>query len=1449
VRREYKRLAIGANYEGPFALQLIMAAAPPAVDFAWEVQGPEDSFKHSLHNTVVGKGHWNTLACSNKLFPHGVLEDRKWADPTLYIVRDSHLHKAGVFTDKIQVGAGVTIDYLEMAFRDGPLFKDSPDSEKILFAFTSAQDAAAVPVPAAFKAANAAKKKAVSELKMTTAQEPGRKGDDTAAGGPDKLTYDAWCTAVKVCEEGVRLAKLEYEVVKKDSAGKMLAKREAHGPINMEWAFVTTLTGQLCGMFQVLAKELKDTMFPTDFTQQPVGAQGNLLTQQRMRKAETACKVKYGEDASLAVVFDLFLDVDWNPAMGYGPNKFDKDKPEKTDRIGGAATTTDPMLNIIVQMFLILRVLPPLPHDSETAVAWDLDGEEAGVPDTIRNVFSKDMHKQLFFGMQSLSGMLPGRGWADRNMQFYPVMTEEFMIQWWTDLIMFSQAGLDATSRIQFGARAEHAGCLSYVASHLLEGYLPFDQGASRLGGCWAMKELQVCPEIVTQFGVFPGNFVSNSRDRVETGPRELQIDFNSADHNLASNRIDADWRLQTKHQALNAETQASALEKLSGIEIVAFDGTVTPAWTAFEADLPGGLFGNEVNQQALDKGKTELIASTSSGDQVYSVVGNGLHPPLLVPASKDESGQLTLDQVVAKGQDGVFLFLKDDLTFGKEAVEALLECKETYKQIVDAHIRLQPNGAVAKKAKEDEKNNVEPTDEDIKSLNSKHVRKRLFQGEMVWLRHCGDAGFSISYRDKHHHEPHTASTSYQDMFPYRRDKNIFVLTDGLQTHCYDRPQMEKMAKEYMTRSRPKDSTNQTTAIGWKFRDELDEAKKVQIKEQCHYIVTTAAEQAAAGQAPFDLFIVAGDPVMIAPNDQFCMGMAATFLSVFRDEHTSNWKAVVYGPTVGPSRDKQTGELIAITSKNCDYNVQLGVVILDLFKENLGRETGTGALIGKHENMLQLWPRRGPSAADGSLLSNGHRGGDGMHPGHKLDALDLGNASTTVIKYAVDRRKQFCKSYASPGAVNPPTPLNKRKELDGLLSGTDAEKALDGHIGSKKQGRVKKMKLNRVAGERFLKKDNWLYMFQWSSAVKEGNCTTWADKMTGRAALLPAVPGGREATPYEVVCETYAESAKSMKLQRPLDVDLVSVQGTLILTKILLQRDKGTGVTKNWYYDATITLSCDKTLKIPPLKDIVVNYRGSLDPLGSESSKIQTWLRRVLKSLGDDKKLFSLIWPNFLKWFTLAQEKMRAPITKAKAMDRTGDILTAAHGFTGRDNATFVKTISPAPKAPARKGGAPKAKRLKPAATAERANFSSPLGSTPGPHPVPPTSPAVQTSTAWSTHPGNDLWTTRIRESLDEMMAKSDGTINSDDVARGLCIEAQYRTCQSGRSAATGTRPAGTGSIYKALAHSAESRDLNKAGRKVASKSLKRALKLRQDELKTNGTWNKEDDTDTDDSE
>ena len=142
-------------------------------------------------------------------------------------------------------------------------------------------------------------------------------------------------------------------------------------------------------------------------------------------------------------------------------------------------------------------------------------------------------------------------------------------------------------------------------------------------------------------------------------------------------------------------------------------------------------------------------------------------------------------------------------------------------------------------------------------------------------------------------------------------------------------------------------------------------------------------------KSPFEMYIVAGDPVLIAPNDQFCLGMAATFLSAFREEKPLNWKALVYAPTVGPSRD-QFGELIAITSKNCDYNVQPGLVIIDLFKD---RDDGT-------HNTLQLWPRRGPSDSDGKLLSNGHPDGDWMHPGHLLDALDLANASALGVKYA-----------------------------------------------------------------------------------------------------------------------------------------------------------------------------------------------------------------------------------------------------------------------------------------------------------------------------------------------------------------------------------------------------------------------------------------------------------------
>ena len=37
-------------------------------------------------DTVVGKGHWNQLACSDTLFPHAAAETRKWTDPNNFIM-------------------------------------------------------------------------------------------------------------------------------------------------------------------------------------------------------------------------------------------------------------------------------------------------------------------------------------------------------------------------------------------------------------------------------------------------------------------------------------------------------------------------------------------------------------------------------------------------------------------------------------------------------------------------------------------------------------------------------------------------------------------------------------------------------------------------------------------------------------------------------------------------------------------------------------------------------------------------------------------------------------------------------------------------------------------------------------------------------------------------------------------------------------------------------------------------------------------------------------------------------------------------------------------------------------------------------------------------------------------------------------------------------------------
>ena len=89
-------------------------------------------------------------------------------------------------------------------------------------------------------------------------------------------------------------------------------------------------------------------------------------------------------------------------------------------------------------------------------------------------------------------------------------------------------------------------------------------------------------------------------------------------------------------------------------------------------------------------------------------------------------------------------------------------------------------------------------------------------------------------------------------------------------------------------------------------------------------------------------------------------------------------------------------------------------------------------------------------------------------------------------------------------------------------------------------------------------------------------------------------------------------------------------------------------------------------------------------------------------------------------------------------------------------------------------------------------------------------------------------------------MAKCDGAINSDDLARGLCIEARYSTCMSRRTAGAG------GCIYKAMANSAEPADLNTTGRKITPRKLLRALKNRQVMVKGEGEWNPDDDTDND---
>ena len=94
VRPEYKPTA---KYQGPFALQLIMAAAPTPTVFGWAVKMADDKCR-SLYRTVVG--NWNELACNAGLFPPGAAADRKWTDPKKFIVDGSRMFKAGLFRNR-----------------------------------------------------------------------------------------------------------------------------------------------------------------------------------------------------------------------------------------------------------------------------------------------------------------------------------------------------------------------------------------------------------------------------------------------------------------------------------------------------------------------------------------------------------------------------------------------------------------------------------------------------------------------------------------------------------------------------------------------------------------------------------------------------------------------------------------------------------------------------------------------------------------------------------------------------------------------------------------------------------------------------------------------------------------------------------------------------------------------------------------------------------------------------------------------------------------------------------------------------------------------------------------------------------------------------------------------------------------------------------------------------
>ena len=160
----------------------------------------------------------------------------------------------GVERDLDPPDLGCTVRQLQLSFRDGSLFKESPKLEEVLSGFTSAVNEAANRASEAWKMAKRPYKLAKEELKHALTQEPDEKGDGGAAADqPDQDVYDAWCEVVVSCKETIKDTKSTYDVVKKESDGKLEERRLVHGPINMEWAFIATSTGQLCQMFHVLA--------------------------------------------------------------------------------------------------------------------------------------------------------------------------------------------------------------------------------------------------------------------------------------------------------------------------------------------------------------------------------------------------------------------------------------------------------------------------------------------------------------------------------------------------------------------------------------------------------------------------------------------------------------------------------------------------------------------------------------------------------------------------------------------------------------------------------------------------------------------------------------------------------------------------------------------------------------------------------------------------------------------------------------------------------------------------------------------------------------------------------------------------------------------------------------------------------------------------------------------